>query len=190
MDYEMTLRRTEPFVETQAVHPHCVRGTLHLPGLARVPGHTRAAMLCTLEDLPVLALLTLRIAWRVDTGQSLAANPNSALYYTPAKTPGKTAIPAGKYRVVLSYSARFRQVLPELLDVEQFTAIRCHGGNTAKDTEGCVLVGMEAPVRSPWLVRNCAPAVLLLCARIAGAQRNAKVYVNVQNAFTVPEWKV
>lgn len=54
---------------------------------------------------------------------------------------GETAIPRGTYKIILSYSNRFKRILPELLNVVGFAGIRIHSGNTAVDTHGCILVG-------------------------------------------------
>ena len=57
------------------------------------------------------------------------------------KVPGKTAIPAGHYRITFEDSSRFGKDTLTVNDVPGFAFIRIHGGNTVNDTEGCVLVG-------------------------------------------------
>ena len=51
------------------------------------------------------------------------------------KIPGKTAIPRGKYRVIIDWSDRFKCLMLHVLDVPQFTGIRIHAGNRPEDTE-------------------------------------------------------
>lgn len=61
------------------------------------------------------------------------------------KVYGKTAIPAGKYEVVISYSNKFKKKLPLLLNVPHYKGIRIHPGNTELDSLGCILVGKYDP---------------------------------------------
>lgn len=57
------------------------------------------------------------------------------------KVKGKTAIPAGSYKVMMAPSQKFKKVMPYLMNVPCFSGIMIHPGNTSKDTEGCILVG-------------------------------------------------
>lgn len=56
---------------------------------------------------------------------------------------GKTAIPAGRYQVIVNMSNRFKRKLPLLLNVENYEGVRIHPGNDAADTHGCPLVGQK-----------------------------------------------
>jgi hypothetical protein len=79
------------------------------------------------------------------------------------KVPGETAIPEGIYNVVITPSQRFKRDLPLLENVPGFSGVRIHPGNTAEDTEGCVLVGMA---KTPNSVTNSRQAFDRLFAKI------------------------
>ncbi|MFR7490184.1 MAG: DUF5675 family protein, partial [Romboutsia timonensis] len=64
---------------------------------------------------------------------------------------GKTAIPEGIYEMVLSYSPRFKKILPEILNVPNFTGIRIHCGNSSADSSGCILVGTWDGKKEDWI---------------------------------------
>ena len=67
------------------------------------------------------------------------------------KAYGETAIPTGTYTVILSYSNRFKKVMPEIQNVPNFTGVRIHCGNSSKDTEGCLLVGKWDGKTENWI---------------------------------------
>lgn len=70
-----------------------------------------------------------------DKDRKLETNPNDKVY-------GETAIPRGSYRLIISYSKRFKRDLIEILNVNGFTGVRIHSGNKPEDTEGCIIVGL------------------------------------------------
>lgn len=50
------------------------------------------------------------------------------------------SIPNGIYSISLTYSPKFKRMLP-WLNVPKRSGIRIHAGNTSADSRGCILVG-------------------------------------------------
>lgn len=89
---------------------------------------------------------------------------------------GKTAIPYGTYEIVRSYSNRFKKNLPLLLNVPHFEGVRIHAGNTADDTEGCLLPGFN---RVKGKVVDSRKAFKDLDDRIVKWLKTGKVYIQI-----------
>lgn len=62
------------------------------------------------------------------------------------KIKGETAIPTGVYKIEITYSPKYKRMMPLLIGVKGYSGIRIHSGNTSKDTEGCLLVGRNTVV--------------------------------------------
>lgn len=101
--------------------------------------------------------------------------PVSELMSLKIKT--RTAIPAGRYEIVLSFSDRFKRTLPLLLAVPGFEGIRIHSGNTAEHTEGCLLPGKT---KSQDFVGSSKAAFTVLFDKIRAAIEREKVFITVQ----------
>ena len=94
----------------------------------------------------------------------------------PVKIKGMTAIPAGDYEVVVTFSARFNRPLPLLLAVPNFDGVRIHPGNTAKDTEGCILVGQKKGTDQ---ILQSRAAFDALFPKIAAAASREKIFIQI-----------
>lgn len=65
----------------------------------------------------------------------------SVEYIKKKKVYAETAIPTGTYKIEMTYSSKFKRILPLLVDVKGFSGIRIHRGNTEIDSSGCIIVG-------------------------------------------------
>lgn len=92
------------------------------------------------------------------------------------KVYANTAIPTGIYGVIITMSARFKKLLPLLLNVDGFSGIRIHAGNTSADTEGCILVGTGWDGKSDFIT-NSRVAFNMLMERINNAHTEVKITI-------------
>ena len=91
---------------------------------------------------------------------------------------GKTAIPTGRYRILITRSRRFGRWLPLLLNVKGFEGIRIHAGNKPEDTRGCILLGFN---RRKGYVLDSTRCVLTLVKMMTEAiAKGEKVFVEVR----------
>ncbi|MBR5414165.1 MAG: hypothetical protein IK114_14235 [Fibrobacter sp.] len=122
-----------------------------------------------------------------DTDRGLVSSMPTGVINT-VKVYGKTAIPKGRYRVVLSVSPKFngrtwgrkyRGLVPEVLGVKGFSGVRIHPGNKASDTLGCPLVGRNKKVGE--LVESTACYYALMDKYLIPAhERGEEIWLTIQ----------
>ena len=94
-----------------------------------------------------------------------------------AKVKHQTAIPYGRYEVVVTWSPKFKKFLPLLIDVPEFEGIRMHGGTDENSSSGCPILGENKQVGK---VINSKFYVSKLTDKLIGEQRkNIKSYITI-----------
>ena len=97
------------------------------------------------------------------------------------KVKTQTAIPTGIYTVLLTYSPKYKKVMPLINNVKGYSGIRIHSGNSSKDTEGCLLVGKNTVVGRLTDSRNTYNA---LFKRLLQKGSN-KITIEIYRTYTV-----
>ena len=97
----------------------------------------------------------------------------------PVKIAGVTAIPRGQYETVITYSERFKRMLPLLLNVPNFDGVRIHTGNVSAHTEGCILVGKA---RTDYQVLQSKDAFEELFKKLQTAAQKEKIFIEIKGS--------
>ncbi len=154
-------------------------------------------------DTPAFELLLLRKTFtkkatigelRLSNGDLLAytledmvrAGPDNILQQQE-KIKGATAVSAGRYELTVSYSSRFKQIMPILLGIQFFDGIRIHRGNTDADTEGCLLVGLTSGADK---IMGSETAYERVCTKICDCMtRGQRVFLTIAGNPPDTFWK-
>lgn len=95
------------------------------------------------------------------------------------KVYGKTAIPAGIYELTLETSQRFGPNTLTVNRVPGYSGVRCHGGNLAVHTEGCLLFGTRS---GPAVISGSQPMLKVMKTLTwEYFSKGAKVFIDIRN---------
>jgi len=92
------------------------------------------------------------------------------------KVYGKTAIPYGRYPVLVTWSNRFNRMLTGIFNVPDFEGIRIHNGTSEASSSGCVIVSYKDAKGS---LINDKGAMNDLCNMVTKAQKTEKIYLTI-----------
>ena len=99
------------------------------------------------------------------------------------KVYGKTAIPEGMYEVKLTHSPRFKKILPEILNVPNFSGIRIHSLNKAEESEGCIGVGEWNGKDTNWISNSRIAFNELMSLLQKAANNKEKITITINNLW-------
>lgn len=103
---------------------------------------------------------------------------NSIDFINRVKIFSLTCIPYGRYEIVISFSNRFKCLMPLLVGVPGWEGVRIHWGNWAKDTEGCLIVGKT---KGNNYVGSSREEYSSLLGKLQELCSKGKVFINIIN---------
>ena len=90
---------------------------------------------------------------------------------------GETAIPEGRYQVEILWWDKHQNYYPHVMNVPCFEGILIHGGLTASDSEGCILVG-ENTIKGE--LTNGPHWARVVTGIIQDALKNEEVWITIK----------
>ena len=103
------------------------------------------------------------------------------------KIDGKTAIPAGRYQIILHDWKGKGIMVPKLLNVPFYKDIVMHSGNIPEDTDGCIIVGHKATFKS---MEESRDALRDLMSKIYPKLEKEEVFITIKGGYEVQEWEL
>ena len=140
-----------------------------------------------MDTKDILSLLLVRDIFTDDTtlgklyinGKYFCYTLENALRYKGLKIKDKTAIASGIYKIIINKSTRFNREMPLILDVPLFSGIRIHGGNTQKDTSGCIITAYNK-INDKFIQGTAERDITSLIK-----QQNKEVYIVIENRLNL-----
>ena len=132
----------------------------------------------------------------------LRRDPDPSTAVNEGKVYGETAIPAGRYQVVIAkmqrqvwlpekrewspWSPRPDGQLPQLLDIPGFMGIFVHAANSPVEILGCIATGTR-DLATPDRLTGSRVALTALVTRIEEGLRAGEVWIDIENFCEIPE---
>jgi hypothetical protein len=101
------------------------------------------------------------------------------------KVPNETAIPTGRYELIMDYSDRFGCIMPHITNVKGFVGIRQHVGNTDKDVEGCQAVGIYNG-QEDFISDSQTTFDMLMDIFGRAVQRQERIFITITSNYSEP----
>jgi len=92
-----------------------------------------------------------------------------------------TAIPYGRYEVIINFSNRFQMQMPLLINVPNYEGVRIHWGNYSKDTDGCILLGTT---RATNFIGNSKTAFGNFMSILKKLSKTEKIFITITQKIT------
>jgi len=94
------------------------------------------------------------------------------------KVYAKTAIPYGRYPVLVTWSNKFKRMLTGVFNVPDFEGIRIHNGTSEISSAGCIIVSYKDDDVNHRLINDKA-AMNDLCKLVEKAQKKEKIFIDI-----------